>query len=114
MARGAHGDPPSLYRGKLKSPREAIDLIRPDDTLAAPIATGQPATFLHTLAERTDYRNLTVFSGLLIEPYPVLQQSGVRLISGFYGPVERMFKSMGTNVDYLPADFLGWERYALM
>lgn len=107
-----HGDPLTLYRSKLRSLRDAIDLIQPEDTLAAPIATGQPAAFLAALAERTDYRNLSIFSGLLIEPYPVLQQPGVRLISGFYGPVERLLKNMGGNVQYLPADFLGWERYA--
>jgi len=112
-ARPAHGDPQTLYRSKLRSLRAAINLIRPDDTLAVPIATGQPAAFLAALAERTDYTSLTLFTGLLIEPYAVLQQPGVQLISGFYGPIERLLKSMGGKVDYLPADFLGWERYAL-
>ena len=113
-ARTAHGDPTTLYRSKRRTLREAVDLLRPDDTLAAPIATGQPATFLGALNERSDYSNFTLFSGLLIEPYPVLQQPGVRLVSGFYGPIERMLKGMGANVEYLPADFLGWERYALL
>ncbi len=111
-ARYAHGDPEMLYRSKLRTLREAVDLIQPEDSVAAPIATGQPAAFLSALAQRTDYRNLSIFSGLLIEPYTVLQQPGVRLISGFYGPIERMLKSMGANIQYLPADFLGWERYA--
>jgi len=111
-ARHGHGDPATLYRTKLCSVRAAVDLLRPDDTLAAPIATGQPTAFLNALAERTDYTNLTIFSGLLTEPYPVLQQPGVHLVSGFYGPIERMLKSANVNVRYLPADFLGWERYA--
>jgi len=111
-ARHTHGDAQMLYRSKLRTVREAVDLIKVDDTLAAPIATGQPAAFLSALAERTDYRQLTIFTGLIIEPYAVLQQPGVRLISGFYGPIDRMLKSMGANVEYLPADFLGWERYA--
>ena len=111
-ARHTHGDAQMLYRSKLRTVREAVDLIKVDDTLAAPIATGQPATFLNGLAERSDYRGLTLFTGLIIEPYAVLQQPGVRLISGFYGPIDRMLKSMGANVEYLPADFLGWERYA--
>jgi acyl-CoA hydrolase len=112
-ARSAHGDPATLYRSKLRSVREAVGLLRPDDTIAAPIATGQPAMFLGALAERSDYTNLTIFTGLMIEPYPVLQQAGVHLVSGFYGPIERLLKSMGATVEYLPADFLGWERYAL-
>jgi acyl-CoA hydrolase len=114
VARTAHGDPATLYRRKLRSLREAIDLIDTNDTLAAPIATGQPASFLSALNERNDYQDLVIFSGLLIEPYAVLQQPGVRLISGFYGPIERTLKSMGAKVQYLPADFLGWERYALL
>src|SRR5512143_3470961 len=105
-------DVQTLYRSKLRSARAAVDLVRPDDVLAAPIATGQPPAFLTALAERTDYRDLTLFSGILIEPYAVVQHPGVRLISGFYGPIERMLKGMGANVDYLPADFLGWERFA--
>jgi acyl-CoA hydrolase len=111
-ARVTHGDPFTLYHSKLRSVREAVALIHPEDTLAAPIITGQPAAFLAALAERNDYRKLSIFSGLLTEPYAVLQQPGVRLISGFYGPIERLLKSMGIPVHYLPADFIGWERYA--
>ena len=114
MTRVAHGDAAAVYRSKLRNMREAVDLIRAEDTLAAPIAAGQPAAFLTALAERSDYRNLTIFTGLLIAPYPVLQQSGVRVISGFYGPIERMMKSVGARVEFLPADFIGWERHALL
>jgi len=105
-------DPRDLYRSKLRSVREVVDLIGVSDVIAAPIATGQPSALLSGLAERTDWRDLTIFSGLLIEPYSVLQQPGVRLISGFYGPIERMMKAAGSRIDYLPADFLGWERFA--
>ncbi len=105
-------DPAATYRRKLRTVRAAVDLVRADDTVAAPIAGGQPAEFLTALAERDDWRSLTVFSGLLIAPYPVLTNPNVRLVSGFYGPIERMLRSMGGRVDYLPADFIGWERYA--
>lgn len=114
MARATHGDAQMLYRTKLRGMRDAVNLVAPSDTMAAPIATGQPAAFLSALGERTDYTNLLIFSGLLIEPYAVLQRPGVRLVSGFYGPIERMLKSMGAKVEYLPADFLGWERYATL
>jgi len=113
MARLAHGDPQTLYRSKLRSTAEAVALVTQADSLAVPIATGQPATFLHGLADRDDYTDLTIFTGLVIQPYAVLQHPAVRLISGFFGPMERMLVSMGARVDYLPADFLGWERYAL-
>lgn len=103
---------PTAYRRKLCPARAAADLVRPDDIIAVPIATGQPAAFLAALGERTDWTNLTIFGGLLIEPYSVLQHPGVRCISGFYGPVERALKDAGARIDYLPSDFLGWERYA--
>lgn len=105
-------NPSALYRSKLRSARDAVGLLRPDDSLAAPIATGQPAAFLSALAQRSDYTSLSIFSGLLIEPYDVLHQPGTRLVSGFYGPIERAMKAAGANIEYLPADFLGWERYA--
>jgi acyl-CoA hydrolase len=102
----------ALYGQKLCSARAAVERLGRDDTLAAPIATGQPAAFLAALGERDDWRNLVMFGGLLIEPYSFLQHPGVRFISGFFGPIERMMQAAGTPIDYLPADFLGWARYA--
>jgi acyl-CoA hydrolase len=100
------------YQRKLRSARQAVDLLRPDDVVVVPIATGQPAAFLAALAERQDWTDLVVFGGLLTEPYAFLQAPGVRFISGFFGPVERLARQMGGHIDYLPADFLGWDRYA--
>jgi acyl-CoA hydrolase len=100
------------YQRKLRSARAAADLLRPEDTAAVPIATGQPPAFLAALGERDDWKNLVLFGGLLTEPYGVLQRRGVRFISGFYGPIERMMQAAGAALDYLPADFLGWDRYA--
>jgi acyl-CoA hydrolase len=102
----------SDYQRRLRSARAAADLLRPDDTVAVPILTGQPPAFLAALGERADWAGLSIFGGLLIEPYAVLQRPGVRFISGFYGPIERMMQAAGAAVDYLPADFLGWDRYA--
>ena len=111
---GGHDpDPATTYRRKLRGVREAVGLLRPDDIVAAPIAGGQPVAFLTALAERTDWEDLRLFSGLLIAPYPILQHPRVRLISGFYGPIERMLHTLHGRVDYLPADFIGWERYAM-
>ncbi len=102
----------TLYRQKLCSARAVVDRLEREDTLAVPIATGQPAAFLSALGERDDWRNLVLFGGLLTEPYSLLQRPGVRFISGFFGPVERMMQAAGAAIDYLPADFLGWDRYA--
>jgi acyl-CoA hydrolase len=104
--------PQTEYQRKLRSARDAAALLRSDDMLAVPIATGQPAAFLAALGERTDWTTLVVFGGILIEPYAVLQRPGVRFVSGFYGPIERMLAAAGAAIDYLPTDFLGWQRYA--
>ncbi|MBX3026749.1 4-hydroxybutyrate CoA-transferase [bacterium] len=101
-----------VYEQKLRTPRQVVDDLRRNDTVAVPIATGQPAAFLAALGERDDWDGLTVFSGLLIEPYGFLQRRGVQFISGFFGPIERMMVAAGVPIDYLPADFIGWERYA--
>ena len=101
-----------VYRRKLCSAREAVDRLDREDSLAVPIATGQPAAFLSALGEREDWRNLVVFGGLLAEPYGFLQRPQIRFISGFFGPIERMHRAAGGQIDYLPADFLGWARYA--
>lgn len=103
----------AVYRAKLRSASAAAQLVGRRDTVAAPIITGQPAAVLAALGERDDYEDLTLFTGLLIEPFSVLQRRGVRLVSGFYGPIERMLKVAGAPIEYLPADFLGWERYAM-
>ena len=100
------------YQGKLRTPRQVVDMLRRDETMAIPIATGQPAAFLAALGEREDWNGAMVFSGLLIEPYSFLQRPGIDFVSGFFGPIERAMIAAGASIDYLPADFLGWERYA--
>ncbi|MGH7338917.1 MAG: acetyl-CoA hydrolase/transferase family protein, partial [Candidatus Rokuibacteriota bacterium] len=46
-------------------------------------------------------------------PYALLKTPGVRVVSGFFGPIERMARGSGARVSYLPADFSGLERLAL-
>jgi acyl-CoA hydrolase len=102
----------ATYKQKLRTPRNAIDLLRREDVLAVPIATGQPAGTLAALGERSDWTKLVLFGALFTEPHAALRHPGVRCISGFFGPVERALQAAGANIDYLPADFLGWQRYA--
>lgn len=112
MSRSVRGEWEELYQQKRRTLGEAAALVQPVDTLAVPIATGQPVAFLRVLGERDDFENLVLFSALFIQPFPLLLRRGVRIISGFFGPIERMLKQAGARIDYLPADFLGWERYA--
>lgn len=84
---------------------EAAALVRPDDTLAVPLGPGQPPAFLHALSARDDWRGLRVFAALLIDAFPLFTRPGVKLLSGFFGPVERALRGAGHDVEFVPADF---------
>ena len=86
----------------------AAALVRERDTLAVPLATGQPATFLHALGKRDAFQALSVTTALLVDSFELFTRPGVRLLSGFYGPVERDLAARGHHVEFVPADFRGY------
>jgi len=92
---------------------EAVAHVRPRDVLVCGLVAGQPAGFLEALGLRTDLEEVAVYTGLLAAPYSLLRNRGVRIVSGFFGPVERMARGMGARVSYLPADFNGLEHRAM-
>jgi acyl-CoA hydrolase len=91
---------------------EAADLIREVDGVALPLGPGQPGGLLHALSRRDDFRDLRVFTGLLLDAYPLFTRPGVTLLSGFFGPVERGLRDAGHDVRFVPADFRGFARIA--
>jgi acyl-CoA hydrolase len=91
----------------------AARLVEPRDSLLCGFVAGQPVGFLEALGARTDLVDVVLFTGLLMRPYTLLQNAGVRVVSGFFGPIERMARAAGARVGYLPADFNGLERLAL-
>jgi acyl-CoA hydrolase len=95
----------SSSAAKIRPAEAAAALVRSRDTLAVPLGPGQPAAFLHALGERESFDGLTVFGALLIEPFRVFTRPGVRLLSGFFGPVERGLLEAGFDVEFVPADF---------
>lgn len=97
-----------MARPRWLSPAQAAELLRPEDTLAVPLGPGQPAAFLHALGERGDWRELTVFSALLVDLFHVFTRPGVRLLSGFFGPVERGLAASGHRVEFVPEGFRGF------
>lgn len=96
----------------MKTLSEILSLFRPEDTLAVPLATGQPMALMNALSERTDWKRLEIFTGLLTFPYPILTHPNVFVTSGYYGPIERFLNESGANMEYLPANFTGFEIYA--
>jgi acyl-CoA hydrolase len=94
------------------SPAEAAALVRREDTLALPLGPGQPVELLRALGERDDWKELRVFTALLTGLYPLFTRPGVRLLSGFFGPVERGLRDAGHDVRFVPGDFRGFERIA--
>jgi acyl-CoA hydrolase len=90
---------------RVSSPAEAAALLRPRDTLGLPLGPGIPGGFVHALGARDDFEQLVVSCGLLVDWFELFTRKGVRLLSGFFGPVERMLREGGHDVHYVPADF---------
>lgn len=90
----------------------AAALVRPHDSLACGFVAGQPAGFLDALGARGDLVDVVLYTGLLLQPYTLLQNPGVRIVSGFFGPIERMARAAKARVTYVPRDFNGLERLA--
>jgi acyl-CoA hydrolase len=83
---------------------EAVDQLRATDTIAVPLGPGQPSAFIHGLADR-DFDSLTISGALLVDFYEIMSKPGVRHLSGFYGPIERMLIDSGADVEFVPSDF---------
>src|SRR5438093_705999 len=83
----------------------AVALVRARDSLVCGFVSGQPAGFLEALGQRSDLADVTLYTGLLSAPYSLLNNPKVHVVSGFFGPIERMARSVGARVSYLPADF---------
>ena len=93
------------YESKLCSSADAAQRVRTRDRVALPLGPGQPPAFLRALGERDDFEDLCVFSALLIDLFPLFAKKGVKLRSGFFGPVERALRAAGHRVEFVAADF---------
>ena len=87
------------------SAADAAALVRSTDSLAVPLGPGAPMTLLAALGERDDWEALEVFGALLLDLPVLFTRPGVRYLSGFFGPAERVLLDAGANIEMLPADF---------
>ena len=90
---------------RLFHPDAAASRVRDSDTLAVPLAPGQPRAFLRALGRRRAFAQLEVFAALLAEPFELFTRPGVRHLSAFFGPVERLLARSGHAVHFVPGDF---------
>lgn len=102
-----------VKKGTKLSADEAVALFRRRDTVAFGLATGQTPGLLEAIGRRDDWEDLVLYCGILGAPYEFLGRRGVRVRSGFFGPVERIARAAGHDVEYVAADFIGLERLAL-
>jgi acyl-CoA hydrolase len=100
-------------KGRELTLAQAAALVRPRDTVLCGFVSGQPRGILDALGARTDLEELILFTGILAAPYALLQHPAVRVLSGFFGPIERMARAAGRPIEFLPGDFHGLERIAL-
>jgi acyl-CoA hydrolase len=100
----------ALYDSKRVSAAELATRLDGVESLVTGLVTGQARAVLRAIGRRDPARPLTLYVGLLVEPYPCLRDPAVRVVSGFFGPIERMARAAGFGVEFLPADFHGFER----
>ncbi len=87
------------------TPELAAELVRPIDVVGIPLGPGHPGAFLHALGARTDWEELVVTGALLTDFYELFGRPGVRFLSGFFGPLERLLRDQGGAIEFVPADF---------
>lgn len=76
----------TAYTSKLKTPAEAVALIRDNDTIAVPTGAGEPPTVLHALAERKDeLHGVRLWQTLPLRPYSFIDPAYTGNIT--YDPV---------------------------
>ena len=100
-------------KGQLLELGDAAALVRPRDTVAFGFVSAQPTGLLGAIGTRNDLEEVVLYTGLLVEPFAFLTNPGVRVVSFFFGPIERMSRAMGGRVEFLAVDFHGIERLGL-
>jgi acyl-CoA hydrolase len=92
------------------NPAEAAALLHTTDTIGLPLGPGQPPTLIHALGDRTDWVALEVLSAILVDFYELPNRPGVRTLSTFFGPAERLYRDAGADIHYIPADYRRYTR----
>ncbi len=91
------------------SPREAVSLLKPSDTIGFGLGPANPDAFMTALGDRDDWEQLIVGGALFLSLYDFLTMPGVSYRCGFFGPVERVLLAQGYDVQLVPGGFRQFE-----
>ncbi len=94
---------------RVMTPEEAATLIRPVDSIGMGLGPANPHALLTALSVRDDFEHLTLGGALVLGLFDLLGKPGVFYRSGFFGPAERYYASIGANVEFVPAGFRQFE-----
>jgi acyl-CoA hydrolase len=103
----------ATYEAKRLSAAELRARLDGVESIVTGLLTGQARGVLRAIGPRDPTRPLAVYLGILIEPFDFLRDPAVRVVSGFFGPIERMARAAGLPIEFLPADFQGFEKLTL-
>ena len=92
------------------SPDDAAALVRPVDSIGFPLGPGQAVPLIHALGARTDWEGLEVLCAMLVDFYELPNRNGVRTLSTFFGPAERLYRDAGAAIEFIPSDFRRFEQ----
>lgn len=84
---------------------QAGALLRHDDKIGVGLGPAQPPALLRALGERDDWTDLRLYGALLTVFSDLYKRPGVRLMTGFLGPLERWLRDEGADIRFIPADF---------
>ena len=87
------------------SAHDAAALLRPDDTVGLGLGPANPHALLKAMSERKDWSNLTIGGALILGLFELFTHPNVHYRSGFFGPAERYYRSVGGDVQHVPAGF---------
>ncbi len=87
------------------SVEEAVGLLRPVDQVGFGLGPAIPDALLTGLGTRDDWEDLQVGGALCLNLYDIFTKPGVSYRCGFFGPAERLQRSLGHQIDLVPGGF---------
>ena len=87
------------------SVEEAVGLLRPVDQVGFGLGPAIPDALLTGLGARDDWEDLQVGGALCLNLYDIFTKPGVSYRCGFFGPAERLQRSLGHQIELVPGGF---------